>query len=162
VQQPRYPHHIFGVEAFAAIARTATRMLDNVLDITVWPLTAQLDEANAKRRVGLGFTGLGDALAMLNLRYDTPAARDAAQHIARTMRDAAYDASADLAVGYGQARVTGTIEGDATLNGDGGVVVGGETIAAEECTLEGDLLHEAPGPGLGIVIDEDSLRHHRL
>ncbi len=37
-----------------------------------------------------------------------------------------------------------------------------ETIAAEECALEGDLLHEAPGPGLGIVIDEDSLRHHRF
>lgn len=37
-----------------------------------------------------------------------------------------------------------------------------ETIAAEECRLEGDLLHEAPGPGLGVVIDEDSLRHHRL
>jgi muconate cycloisomerase len=37
-----------------------------------------------------------------------------------------------------------------------------ETIAAEECALEGDLLHEAPGPGLGIAIDEDSLRHHRL
>jgi L-Ala-D/L-Glu epimerase len=37
-----------------------------------------------------------------------------------------------------------------------------ETIAAEECALEGDLLHEAPGPGLGIVIDEDSLNHHRL
>jgi o-succinylbenzoate synthase len=37
-----------------------------------------------------------------------------------------------------------------------------ETIAAEECALEGDLLHEAPGPGPGIVIDEDSLRHHRL
>jgi L-Ala-D/L-Glu epimerase len=37
-----------------------------------------------------------------------------------------------------------------------------ETIAAAECQLEGDLLHEAPGPGLGIVIDEDSLEHHRL
>jgi L-alanine-DL-glutamate epimerase-like enolase superfamily enzyme len=37
-----------------------------------------------------------------------------------------------------------------------------QTIAAEECALEGDLLHEAPGPGLGIVIDEDSLKHHRL
>lgn len=37
-----------------------------------------------------------------------------------------------------------------------------ETIAVAECALEGDLLHEAPGPGLGIVIDEDSLRHHRL
>ncbi|MBS1863880.1 MAG: mandelate racemase/muconate lactonizing enzyme family protein [Actinobacteria bacterium] len=37
-----------------------------------------------------------------------------------------------------------------------------ETIAATECKLEGDLLHEAPGPGLGVTIDEDSLEHHRL
>jgi o-succinylbenzoate synthase len=37
-----------------------------------------------------------------------------------------------------------------------------ETIAATECRLEGDLLHEAEGDGLGITIDEDSLRHHRL
>ncbi len=36
------------------------------------------------------------------------------------------------------------------------------TIAAEQCWFEGDLLHAAPGPGLGIVIDEDSLKHHRL
>ncbi|HJZ36851.1 MAG TPA: enolase C-terminal domain-like protein, partial [Solirubrobacterales bacterium] len=36
------------------------------------------------------------------------------------------------------------------------------TIAATECELRGDLLHAAPGPGLGITIDEDSLRHHRL
>ncbi len=91
----------FDYDAFAAVARTATRMLDNVLDITVWPLPEQLAEANAKRRVGLGFTGLGDALVMLNLRYDTPAARDEAQRIAQTMRDAAYDASADLAVERG-------------------------------------------------------------
>jgi L-alanine-DL-glutamate epimerase-like enolase superfamily enzyme len=37
-----------------------------------------------------------------------------------------------------------------------------ETIAATECRLEGDLLHEAEGAGLGVTIDEDSLRHHRL
>lgn len=37
-----------------------------------------------------------------------------------------------------------------------------ETIAATECRLEGDLLHEAEGPGLGVTIDEDSLEHHRL
>jgi ribonucleoside-diphosphate reductase alpha chain len=91
----------FDYAAFSAVAKTATRMLDNVLDITVWPLPAQLAEANAKRRVGLGFTGLGDALVMLNLRYDTPAARDEAQRISQAMRDAAYDASADLAVERG-------------------------------------------------------------
>jgi muconate cycloisomerase len=37
-----------------------------------------------------------------------------------------------------------------------------DTIAATECKLEGDLLHEAEGPGLGVTIDEDSLRHHQL
>ena len=47
----------------------ATRMLDNVLDATVWPLPAQQQEAANKRRVGLGFTGLGDTLIMMGLRY---------------------------------------------------------------------------------------------
>jgi ribonucleoside-diphosphate reductase alpha chain len=101
VRNPFADDASFDYAAFAAVAKTATRMLDNVLDITVWPLPAQLAEANAKRRVGLGFTGLGDALVMLNLRYDTPAARDEAQRIAQTMRDSAYDASADLAVERG-------------------------------------------------------------
>jgi len=101
VVDPFEAHARFDFAAFADVAKTATRMLDNVLDITVWPLPAQLAEANAKRRVGLGFTGLGDALVMLNLRYDTAAARDAAQRIAQALRDAAYDASADLAVERG-------------------------------------------------------------
>ena len=101
VRNPFADDASFDYDAFAAVAKTATRMLDNVLDITVWPLPEQLAEANAKRRVGLGFTGLGDALVMLNLRYDTPAARDEAQRIAQTMRDASYDASADLAVERG-------------------------------------------------------------
>jgi ribonucleoside-diphosphate reductase alpha chain len=51
--------------------------------------------------VGLGFTGLGDALVMLNLRYDTQAARDMASHISEVMRDAAYSASSDLAAERG-------------------------------------------------------------
>jgi ribonucleoside-diphosphate reductase alpha chain len=101
VRDPFEPHARFDFDAFAEVAKTATRMLDNVLDITVWPLPEQLEEARAKRRVGLGFTGLGDTLVMLNLRYDTPAAREAAEQIARTMRDASYEASSDLAVERG-------------------------------------------------------------
>ena len=58
-----------------ASARVAVRMLDNVLDVTLWPLPQQHAEAMAKRRIGLGFTGLGDALVMLGLRYDTEGAR---------------------------------------------------------------------------------------
>ena len=54
-------------------------------------------EARAKRRVGLGFTGLGDALIMLGLRYDTDEARRMAARIAEAMRDEAYAASVELA-----------------------------------------------------------------
>ena len=54
------------------------RVLDNVLDATVWPLQEQADEAANKRRIGLGFTGLGNALTMLGLRYDTSERRSMA------------------------------------------------------------------------------------
>jgi len=87
----------FDFAGFAELCRTAVRMLDNVLDVTVWPLPQQQQEARNKRRVGLGFTGLGDALVMLGLRYDTPPAREMARRITEVMRDAAYEASNDLA-----------------------------------------------------------------
>ena len=87
----------FDEAAFADVARVATRMLDNVLDVTVWPLPQQKQEASSKRRVGLGYTGLGDAMIMLNLRYDTQEARDMARQISELMRNTAYDASVDLA-----------------------------------------------------------------
>jgi ribonucleoside-diphosphate reductase alpha chain len=97
VRDPFGPAPRFDETAFADLARTAVRMLDNVLDLTPWPLPQQTAEARNKRRVGLGFTGLGDALVMLNLRYDTEEARHAARRIAEVMRDAAYDASIQLA-----------------------------------------------------------------
>ena len=95
------PDAAFDEAGFTALVRTAVRMLDNVLDVTMWPLPQQRDEAAAKRRVGLGFTGLGDALVMLGLRYDTDAARAMARRIAERMRDTAYDASVDLAIERG-------------------------------------------------------------
>ena len=87
----------FDFERFGNIVETAIRMLDNVLDITVWPLPPQHAEAMAKRRIGLGFTGLGDALVMLGLRYDSEPARTMAAQIAESMRDRAYRASSALA-----------------------------------------------------------------
>src|SRR5581483_2565728 len=87
----------FDFEGFGKVVRPAIRMLDNVLDATVWPLAQQAAEARNKRRVGLGFTGLGDALIMLGLRYDTPEARTMATRIAEAMRDEAYAASVDIA-----------------------------------------------------------------
>ena len=91
----------FDDAGFAQLVRTAVRMLDNVLDVTMWPLPQQHEEARRKRRVGLGFTGLGDALVMLGLRYDGEPARAMARRIAERMRDEAYDASVDLAIERG-------------------------------------------------------------
>ncbi|MFN0304717.1 MAG: LAGLIDADG family homing endonuclease [Burkholderiales bacterium] len=87
----------FDFNAFGKVVETSVRMLDNVLDATKWPLEQQRAEAASKRRVGLGFTGLGDALIMLRLRYDTEEARVMAARISEAMRDRAYIASADLA-----------------------------------------------------------------
>jgi ribonucleoside-diphosphate reductase alpha chain len=97
VREPFSARARFDFEAFGKVVRPAVRMLDNVLDATVWPLKRQQDEARAKRRVGLGFTGLGDALIMLGLRYDTDEARRMGARIAEAMRDEAYAASVELA-----------------------------------------------------------------
>ena len=87
----------FDFPAFARNVATSVRMLDNVLDATHWPLPQQQEEAASKRRVGLGFTGLGNALMMLRLRYDSPEALDMAKRISEFMRDQAYLASVELA-----------------------------------------------------------------
>ncbi|HRQ47670.1 MAG TPA: adenosylcobalamin-dependent ribonucleoside-diphosphate reductase [Rhodocyclaceae bacterium] len=91
----------FDFEGFGKVVDAAIRMLDNVLDVTHWPLKEQEKEAQSKRRVGLGFTGLGDTLIMLQLRYDTPEARQTATRISEFMRNRAYLASVELAVERG-------------------------------------------------------------
>ena len=87
----------FDFDGFGEVVGVAIRALDNVLDATLWPLEEQEAEARNKRRVGLGFTGLGNALTMMNLRYDTDPARELAARISCAMRDAAYEASVELA-----------------------------------------------------------------
>ncbi|MFM0049229.1 adenosylcobalamin-dependent ribonucleoside-diphosphate reductase [Caballeronia grimmiae] len=87
----------FDWDGLARATRTQVRFLDDVLDVTLWPLTEQAREAEAKRRIGVGFTGLGDTLVMLGLRYDTQEGRDFAARVGRAMRDEAYRASVDLA-----------------------------------------------------------------
>ncbi len=87
----------FDFDSFATVVAAAVRMLDNVLTVTPWPLAQQDAESKAKRRVGLGFTGLGDALLMLKLRYDTEQARAMAARIMEFLRDRSYLASVELA-----------------------------------------------------------------
>ncbi|RAR53201.1 UNVERIFIED_CONTAM: ribonucleoside-diphosphate reductase class II [Acidovorax defluvii] len=101
----RFVHHPFGFDglpafdfkAFEKVVALQVRALDNVLDVTFWPLPQQRDEAMAKRRIGVGFTGMGNTLAMLCLRYDMQEGRAMAARIAQSMRDAAYLASVELA-----------------------------------------------------------------
>lgn len=87
----------FDFRKMTKVVHCAVRMLDNVLDTSCWPLPQQRNEAMSKRRIGLGMTGLGDALLMLGLRYDCEAARFLAANIARTLRDVAYVTSIGLA-----------------------------------------------------------------
>src|SRR6185295_5859494 len=97
VREPFSEGASFDFEHFARTVEVSIRMLDNVLEVTAWPLEQQRKEAMAQRRVGLGFTGLGDALIMLRLRYDTDEAPRMAARISEAMRDAAFRGSVELA-----------------------------------------------------------------
>lgn len=94
-QSPTEPW--FDMEAFIKVVTVQVRMLDDVLDTTFWPLPQQLEQSQKKRRIGVGYTGLGDALAMMKLKYNSPEGRAEARIITATMRNAAYMASVELA-----------------------------------------------------------------
>ncbi|CAG0960717.1 ribonucleoside-diphosphate reductase alpha chain [Burkholderiales bacterium] len=85
------------LEAVAAIVPVAVRMLDNVWSVTRFPVPAQAEQGRSSRRLGLGITGLGDALAMLGLRYDSVPGRGVAADAMRTIVEHAYAASVELA-----------------------------------------------------------------
>ena len=87
--------------ALEDLVPTAVRMLDNAIDVSRFPLQAQKREALAKRRIGLGVTGLADALALCNLRYGSAEAIEATRDWMRLIRRAAYLASAELAAEKG-------------------------------------------------------------
>ena len=78
-------------------AALAVRFMDDVVDVSNYPLGAQRAEAMAKRRIGLGMTGLADALAMCGLRYGSEAAAEKAGHWMALIEGAAYCASVALA-----------------------------------------------------------------
>jgi ribonucleoside-diphosphate reductase alpha chain len=80
-----------------ALTGTAVRFLDNAIDISNYPLPAQKKEAKAKRRIGLGVTGLADALILCGVRYGSPQAVALAERWMAAIERAAYLASAELA-----------------------------------------------------------------
>ncbi|MGH8678512.1 MAG: adenosylcobalamin-dependent ribonucleoside-diphosphate reductase [Burkholderiales bacterium] len=85
------------LDAVGRTARIAVRMLDNVYDASQFPLARQAQTARASRRLGLGLTGLADALIMLGMRYGSDESMRMAGEVMRTIAVNAYLASIDLA-----------------------------------------------------------------
>ena len=101
IQDPFTPKARLDESALRQLVMVAVRMLDNTIDVSGFPLEAQRQEALAKRRIGLGMTGLADALMMIGLRYGAPSAVATAGDWAHLIERAAYTASAELAAEKG-------------------------------------------------------------
>jgi len=84
-------------DAMSELVATAVRMMDNVVDVSNFPLPEQANEAQNKRRIGLGVTGLADALLMVGLRYGSDEAAAQTESWLKAIARAAYLASVDLA-----------------------------------------------------------------
>lgn len=88
---------VLDLEGIAETTATGVRLLDNVYDISNFPLQKQAVTASASRRIGLGLTGLADALAMLGVHYGSAESLELAGKVMRTICYSAYRASIDLA-----------------------------------------------------------------
>lgn len=97
VQDPFTPQAHLDLAALGKRASVAVRFLDNIIDVSGYPLPRQKEEALSKRRMGLGLTGLADALIMCGVRYGSNEAADLAGNWMRTIQENAYLASAALA-----------------------------------------------------------------
>ncbi len=101
VDRPFEPGAAIDEEELGALACTAVRLLDNVIDISRFPLEAQAREAAAKRRLGLGVTGLANALAFCGAAYGDEAAADLTRRWLGIIKREAYRTSARLAAEKG-------------------------------------------------------------
>jgi ribonucleoside-diphosphate reductase alpha chain len=101
VDRPFEPGADVDEAALADLTRTAVRMLDNVIDVSRFPLPAQAEEAAAKRRLGLGVTGLADALVFCGAPYGGDRAVALAGRWLGIIKREAYRASAELAAEKG-------------------------------------------------------------
>ncbi|MDK3017406.1 adenosylcobalamin-dependent ribonucleoside-diphosphate reductase [Pseudodonghicola flavimaris] len=97
VSDPFGPKAALDLEALSDLVSVAVRMMDNVVDVSKFPLPQQEAEAQAKRRIGLGVTGLADALLMLGLRYGSDEAAAQTEEWLHQIARASYLASVELA-----------------------------------------------------------------
>jgi len=97
VKDPFEPSASFDMEGIERTTAFAVRMLDNVIEASRFPLPKQEEMARGTRRIGLGITGLGDALILLGRHYGDPEARDIAASIMKRICHQAYRTSVELA-----------------------------------------------------------------
>lgn len=90
--------------------RIAVRMLDSVIDTSLFPIPQQKEEALKKRRMGLGVTGLADMLFMLNMKYGSAEAAETASRVMQIITETAYDESIRMAIEFGPCPATDTKE----------------------------------------------------
>ena len=101
VTAPFTPDARLDLDQLPALVPDCVRMMDNVVDISQFPLSEQQHEAASKRRIGLGVTGLADALILCGLRYGSSAAVAASEEWLGVIEREAYLASAALAAEKG-------------------------------------------------------------
>jgi ribonucleoside-diphosphate reductase alpha chain len=101
VLEPFTPEARLDMERLEAVVPVAVRMMDNVVDVSRFPLEPQTHEARAKRRIGLGVTGLADALILCNVRYGSARAVELTETWLKAIERAAYLASTELAAEKG-------------------------------------------------------------
>lgn len=116
VIEPFEPTAHLDTKGLAATVPVAVRMLDNAIDVSRFPLPEQEHEAQAKRRIGLGITGLADALIMCGARYGSAKALRLTEEWMKSVQRNAYLASADLAAEKGAFPL---FDADAYLAGEG-------------------------------------------
>ena len=97
VRDPFTPGARLDLDGIRDTTATATRLLDNVIDCSMFPLEKQAEQVRGSRRIGIGVTGLADALVMLGLDYGGEAARHEAARAMQVICHAAYRTSIGLA-----------------------------------------------------------------
>lgn len=95
VKSPFTSHAKVDYSELAKVAKVATRLLDNVIDQSHYPLEQQRLEAQNKRRMGIGVTGLADMLIFMGVRYGSPESLEIAEKVMQTITFSAYEASVE-------------------------------------------------------------------
>ncbi len=115
IREPFTPNAHLDLDELDRLVRVAVRMMDNVVDVSNFPLPQQTHEARSKRRIGLGVTGLADALILCEARYGSARSVELTDQWMRALTRAAYLASVEIAKEKGPFPL---FERDAYLNSE--------------------------------------------